>query len=240
MIPIRVFIGFDQREAVAYHVLVQSIIRHSSGPVSFTPVVLHHLRSIFSRPVDPKQSTEFSFSRFLVPYLSGYEGWSIFLDCDMLFLDDIYRLWEQRDERYAVMVVKHDYISNTSTKMFAQSQSQYPKKNWSSLMLFNGPRCRSLTANYVNTASGLELHQFKWLGSDGLVGEIGMEWNYLVGEYPATGEAKNLHYTLGGPYIHGLESCDYADTWFGEYERTVACDGTPVVLRPVDPASAVE
>src|ERR1041384_5075189 len=117
MEPVRVFVGFDTREVVAYHVLVNSIIRHASGPVSFTPVVLSHLQEVFTRPTEPTQATEFSFSRFLVPYLSQYSGWSVFLDCDMLFVEDIYKLWEQRDDRYSVMVVKHDYKPKSDTKM---------------------------------------------------------------------------------------------------------------------------
>jgi hypothetical protein len=229
MEPIQVYIGFDTREVVAYHVLVNSIIRHASGPVSFTPVALAHLGSVFSRSMDPKQATEFSFSRFLVPYLSGYRGWSMFLDCDMLFLDDIYALWEQRDDRYAAMVVKHDYVPKSGTKMFNQVQTRYPKKNWSSLMLFNGPRCHALTPEYVNTASGLELHQFKWLESEAMIGDLAIGWNYLVGEYEFSRDVKNLHFTLGGPYIKGFEGCDYAEVWFEEFERAFSCNGSPTV-----------
>jgi len=219
----RVFIGYDPREAVAFSVLAHSIHVRASEPVSVTPLMLSELAGVFTRERHPLQSTDFAFSRFLTPYLSGYEGWSVFMDCDMLVLDDIASLWRLRDERYAVMVVKHDHQPRESVKFLDQPQTAYPKKNWSSVMLFNNARCRALTPEYVNTASGLELHQFKWLADEGLIGELPRTWNHLVGYYRPTPGASLVHYTLGGPYFDEYRDCEYADEWRQELARMLAC-----------------
>ena len=222
MIPI--YVGYDPREAVAFHVLAHSIHRRASQPVSIAPLMLSQLGQTLTRPRDPLQSTDFSFSRFLTPYLSGFKGWSIFMDCDMLVLDDIAKLWELRDERYAVQVVKHNHVPKESTKFLNQPQSKYAKKNWSSVMLFNNERCRALTPDYVNKATGLELHQFKWLDSDELIGEIPHRWNHLVG-YDAPSEAVSLiHYTIGGPYFSEYTDCEHADKWFTERDDMLQCE----------------
>ncbi|MFM7547791.1 MAG: hypothetical protein ACKO8I_02750, partial [Cyanobacteriota bacterium] len=163
--PIPVFIGYDARERAATNVLIDSLYQHSSAPLAIIPLVtsqLEHVR-LHGRQRDPKQSTAFSFTRFLVPCLMGYEGWAIFLDCDMLCRGDIVELWAQRDDRFAVMCVQHQHIPNESVKFLGEPQTPYPKKNWTSLMLLNTSRCQALTPDYVNTASGLELHRFQWL-----------------------------------------------------------------------------
>ena len=213
---IRIFIGFDPRETVAYHVLSHSIVARASRPVSIAPLALGQLGHVFTRERNSLQSTDFAFTRFLVPYLCDYEGWAIFMDCDMLLLDDIAKLWDLRDERYAVQVVKHDYSPSTKTKFLNQPQTVYEKKNWSSVMLINCAKCKALTPDYVNTASGLELHRFHWLENEGLIGDIPPRWNFLVAEYaPAPPkDISNLHYTLGGPYFADYTTCDYADLWF--------------------------
>jgi len=210
---IRVFIGYDPREAVAYNVLAHSIHVRASVPVSVTPLMLSQLKAVLIRERHPLQSTDFSFSRFLTPYLSGFSGWSVFMDCDMLVLRDIAELWKLRDERYAVMVVKHDHVPKESVKFLGEPQSKYEKKNWSSVMLFNNARCRALGPDYVNRASGLELHQFKWLESDELIGALPDTWNHLVGYNPPRGDAALVHYTLGGPYFPGYADCEYAEAW---------------------------
>lgn len=215
----RVFVGFDSKEVVAYHVLAQSIIEHSSIPVVFSPIVLDHLRGLFTRERNALQSTEFSFSRFLVPYLSGFEGWSLFADCDMLARADIAELWALRDDRYAVMCVKHDYVPKVEQKFLGQVQTKYEKKNWSSVMLFNNAKCRALSPDFVNTATGLQLHQFKWLDGDDNIGELPVTWNYLVNEYDHRPDAKMVHFTDGGPYFDEYRNDDYADEWFAMRER---------------------
>lgn len=215
----RIFIGFDSKEVVAYHVLAQSIIEHATMPVALSPIVLGHLESTFTRERNALQSTEFSFSRFLVPYLSGFEGWSLFMDCDMLMRADIAELWALRDDRYAVMCVQHDYQPKVETKFLGQAQTKYEKKNWSSVLLFNNDKCRSLTPDFVNNASGLELHQFKWLAGDALIGALPAGWNWLVNEYDHDPAAKNVHFTDGGPYFDEYRDDDYAAEWFAMRER---------------------
>ena len=213
---INVFIGYDPREAVAYSVLAYSIQARASQPVSITPLMLAQLKGILTRERHPLQSTDFSFSRFLTPYLSGYEGWSVYADCDMLMLDDIVNLWKLRDERYAVMAVKHNHVPKETVKHLDEPQTKYEKKNWSSLILFNNARCRALTPDYVNKASGLDLHQFKWLGNDDLIGALPDHWNHLVGYNPPRKDAALVHFTLGGPYFDEYRECEYAKEWFAE------------------------
>src|ERR1700693_2486545 len=179
-IVIHVFIGYDSAEEVAFSVLAHSIHARASTPVATAPVMLSQLQEVFRRPHNALQSTQFSFSRFLTPWLAGYEGWALFMDCDMLMLADIVELWKLRDERYAVQVVKHVHVPKEEVKFLGHTQTKYEKKNWSSVMLMNCARCRALTPEYVNTASGLELHQFKWLGTDALIGELPSRWNHLV------------------------------------------------------------
>jgi hypothetical protein len=224
-----VFIGYDSQEIVAYHVLCQSIVDQSSHPVRFTPINLASVKSIFQREVNGIQSTEFSFSRFLTPYLAGYDGWALFMDCDMLVRGDIAELFDLADDRYAVMVCQHDYVpKDDQVKFLGRPQTPYAKKNWSSVMLMNTPRCRTLTPDYVQTASGLELHQFKWVGSEDQIGALPLTWNWLVGEYPFDPDARIAHFTRGGPYIAGYEDSDYAEEWRRTFRHSTAARGGPI------------
>lgn len=221
---IRVFIGFDARETVAWHVLTHSVLARSSQPVAFVPLALNNLGPLMWRERNALQSTDFSFSRFLTPHLSNYEGWSLFMDCDMLMLEDIAKLWALRDDRYAVMCVKHEHVPTETTKFLDKPQTAYGKKNWSSVMLFNNAKCTALTPEYVNTATGLELHQFKWLESDDLIGELPKEWNHLVG-YDRAGTGKsNVHFTIGGPYFNEYTNCEYSREWFTEHSAMLRVD----------------
>ena len=151
---INIYIGYDGREAAAFNVLAHSIHSRASAPVSIAPIMLSQLHGIFRRERHPLQSTDFSFSRFLTPHLSDYTGWSLFMDCDMLMQDDVAKLWALRDERYAVMVIKHEHVPKEERKFLNEPQTKYEKKNWSSVMLFNNARCRALTPEYVNTGVG--------------------------------------------------------------------------------------
>ena len=226
---IRVFIGFDPPETAAFHVLAQSIHARASEPVTIAPLMLSQLKGVMTRERHPLQSTDFSFSRFIVPYLCDYQGWAVFMDCDMLMVDDIAKLWALRDDRYAVQVVKHDHVPSETTKFLGQPQSRYEKKNWSSVMLFNNAKCRTLTPEYVNTATGLQLHRFQWLQSDDLIGEIPHRWNLLVGydKRRPLKDVSNLHYTIGGPYFREYRNTDYAKQWFDERERMLRVDQKP-------------
>jgi lipopolysaccharide biosynthesis glycosyltransferase len=219
---IRVFIGFDRREAVAFSVLSHSLQIRASVPVAIAPVMLSQLGDCYRRERHALQSTEFSFSRFLVPSLSGFEGWSIFMDCDMLARADIAQLWALRDERFAVQVVQHDHQPREQSKFLGQPQTAYGKKNWSSVMLLNNARCRALTPEYVNTATGLELHQFKWLEGDHCIGALPQRWNHLAGYDPPDPDAAIVHYTLGGPWFADYAQCEYAGDWHAERARMLA------------------
>ena len=221
---IRIFIGYDPREAVAFSVLAHSIHIRASQPVAITPLMLSQLNGVFTRKRDPLQSTDFSFTRFLTPHLANYQGWSLFMDCDMIMLQDIAELWRLRDNRYAVMCVKHNHVPKEKQKFLGEKQSKYAKKNWSSVMLFNNAKCQALTPDYVNTASGLELHQFKWLEDEDLIGELPPTWNHLVSVSEPASDRALVHYTIGGPYFPEYRDCEYAAEWFAEREEMMRCD----------------
>jgi len=220
---IRIFIGYDSRVPAISSVLAHSINVRASEPVSIGLLSLKQLAKVFHRERNPLQSTEFSFSRFMVPYLCDYQGFAIFMDNDMLVLDDIAKLWALRDERFAVQCVKHTHVPKEKIKFLGEKQTSYEKKNWSSVMIFNNTKCKALTPEYVNTASGLELHQFKWLGNDQLIGEIPHRWNHLVDYDPPNKDVSLVHYTLGGPYYAATRNCEYAEEWFREREDMLRC-----------------
>jgi hypothetical protein len=217
-----IYIGYDVAERVAYHALSQSLIDHASRPIRIVPIALSALAGLHSRSRVSQQSTDFSFTRFLTPYLSGYTGWSLFMDCDMLVRADIAELFALADERFAVMTAPHDYTPRDHEKFLGNVQLPYPKKNWSSVILFNNARCRALTPDYVNTATGLDLHQFRWLEGDHEIGPLPLDWNWLVGEYPFNPAAKIAHFTRGGPYFAEYADCDHADEWRATYSRAVS------------------
>lgn len=214
----KIFIGFDRREIAAYQVCAYSIIKNATVPVSITPLNIRHIANFKNN--DYKASTEFAFTRFLVPYLSDFEGWSLFMDCDMLVRSDISKLFECADEKHDVQVVKHQYVPQEQDKFLGAEQTLYSKKNWSSVMLFNNEKCKNLSKHYVNTAGGLHLHQFEWASS---VGDLPKSWNYLVGEKiddSIYGDPDIVHYTLGGPYFSDYENCGYAGEWWKYWEES--------------------
>ena len=221
MEPLKVFVGWDSREDIAYQVCKQSILDHASVPVKVIPLKQDDLRKkgIYGRSIDQLASTEFTFTRFLVPYLAGYTGWALFIDCDFVFLDDVKKIFDQADNKYAIMCAQHDYTPKEGTKMDGQVQHVYPRKNWSSMMLIN---CGSytngvLTKDLINneTKTGAYFHRFSWV-PDAEVGELSHEWNWLVGWYkePKDGKPKALHYTEGGPWFKQYENCEYALEWY--------------------------
>jgi hypothetical protein len=224
---ISIYIGYDARESVAFHTLAHSILRRATVPISIAPLVQSQLRRLYHRTRGPTESTEFSLTRFLVPQLSGFSGWSLFMDCDMLCRVDIAELMKEveRQPDKAVLVCKHDYVPKTRRKFLDQVQTRYARKNWSSLMIFNNARCRALSADYVNSASGLDLHRFAWT-DDGLIGGLPLEWNWLVGEYAYNPAAKIVHFTIGGPYFAAYRDCDYAGEWFVECESMRQCESS--------------
>jgi len=221
---IRIFIGYDGVETVAYHTLVQSIIENCSVPVSITPVK-QSLLPMYTRVRDPKQSNEFSFTRFLVPHLCDYEGPALFMDCDMLFRADPKELFDLFDPSKSVQVVKHNYTPKTQVKYLGTIQYPYPRKNWSSVMLFNcgHDHCKRLSPDYINTAEGLALHRFHWTHED-CIGELPVEWNHLVGEYEENPDVKNVHWTLSGPWFNESRGVEFSDEWRAMNDRMRHCD----------------
>lgn len=211
----RIFIGFDPRETVAYHVCAHSILSRASIPVAIIPLNKRNLGSIYRRPVDENASTEFAFSRFLVPYLCGYNGFAMFMDCDMIVRTDIAEILKHHDFASDVSVVKHNYTPKTQFKFLGAKQHAYPCKNWSSVMLFNNARCHALNPDTIAERSGAWLHQFHWTDS---IGELPAEWNHLVGEYDPNPDAKIVHYTLGTPCFNDYADQEFADEWRAERE----------------------
>lgn len=212
---IRIFIGYDDKELVCYHVAVSSIVRNCSAPVSITPLNLKNIPEYTEYHNDSSNSS--SYTRYLVPYLSNYTGWAIYLDCDVLLTTDIKSLWSIRNDQFAIQCVKHNYSTKSSIKFLGSSNKNYKRKNWSSVMLMNcgHPAMSVLTPKLIEESTGEFLHQFKWL-PDNLLGEIPLEWNWLVGEYSNNPEANLLHYTLGAPCFEEYSNCDAADLWRNE------------------------
>jgi glycosyl transferase family 8 len=212
---IRLFIGYDQREAVVYHVCVNSIVRHASQPLAVTPLALKNLGGYVERHRDG--SNQFTYSRFLVPQLMGYAGWALYIDGDMLLRSDIAELWNLRDEAKALLCVHHDYKTRMKEKYLGAKNQDYPRKNWSSVMLWNcaHPANRGLSAEFVQNATGAQLHRFTWLADD-LIGELPKEWNWLPDELGPNARAKLLHWTLGAPCFDEFVNAEMADEWHRE------------------------
>jgi hypothetical protein len=224
---IKVFIGYDPIESVAWHTLVASIYRQSSRPVAIVPINLKNLGGIFNRPRESKQSNEFSFSRFLVPYLCNYEGQGIFFDCDQMLRTDIAEIFTVLNEQpgKAVYVVKHTYEPRNDVKYLNNVQYKYPRKNWSSVVLWNCEHIKNkvVTPEFVNSSEALELHRFTWL-EDNEIGELDVKWNWLVGEYDyPPKDVKNVHWTIGGPYFQEYKNTDFASEWFEERDGMTFC-----------------
>jgi lipopolysaccharide biosynthesis glycosyltransferase len=217
LIPIA--IGYDEREAVAYHTFCQSILEKTSQPVSFIPLVLKALDTYQETHSDG--SNAFIYSRFLTPFLMNYQGWALFADGDMICKDDISNLWKLRDESKALLCVKHDYKTKVQDKYLGNKNQDYPRKNWSSLVLWNckHPSNRVLTPDFVMRQTGAFLHRFTWL-SDDLIGSIPKEWNWLTTEYEDNYNAKLLHYTLGTPCFKDYKNCDMSEEWHSVHKRT--------------------
>ncbi len=227
---IPIFIGYDYRERAATNVLIDSLYQNSSYPLSITPLVTSQLvkQGYHSREREEKQSTDFSFTRFLVPFLMNFEGWAIFMDCDMLCFSDIGELWEERNEKYSLLCVKHNHIPVEKTKFQGEIQSSYPMKNWSSLMLMNCKKCKKLTIDYVNNASGLDLHRFNWLENENEIGAFNSDgWNDLIcSDNNITrnySSSKLIHWTLGGPWFKDQRNmgCEFAREWFSSREKAM-------------------
>lgn len=235
---IRVFSGWDPHEEVGTRVFAHSVARRSKQPVDVRPLIMADLRQrgTYTRPHEYRKgqlwdlisgapmATQFALTRFLVPYLCGYQGWAVFADgADMVCCGDISSLMQLADPQYAVMVIQHEaynFMNGPTTKMGEQVQTVYPRKNWSSLILWNcgHPENRYLTPSIVSSLKGLDLHNFSWLDNS-LIGPLPLSWNYLVGVNDAITPIYMLHWTLGAPFLKGYENAPYADVWWSELGR---------------------
>jgi len=215
MKPIPIFVGYDPREAVAYHTCANSIIRHASCPVAIIPLALNLFKDYTETHTDG--SNQFIYSRFLVPHLMDYTGHAIFIDGDMIVRSDIAELWQWRHKQYDVQVVKHNYETCMTEKYLGAKNENYPRKNWSSVIIWN---CESaankrLTPEFVQQSTGAELHRFTWI-CDEQIGDLPAEWNWLPDEYGPNINADLLHYTLGAPCFHDFATTPMADEWHRE------------------------
>lgn len=220
--PFKVFIGYDTREDIAYQVARHSLLRHTRQEIGIHPIRQAAVRELglYTRPIDATATTEFSLTRFLTPYLAAQtEGWVLFTDCDFLFNTDITGVLEGLDPAKAIYVVQHDYQPAHDIKMDGQKQTRYPRKNWSSFILFNlaHPDVRALTPELVNSASPAFLHRFQWVADDAHIGALDLDWNFLEGEYPRPETTPRVvHFTNGGPWFAEWQSVDFADLWLAE------------------------
>ena len=222
MKPIPIFVGYDPREAIAYHTCVNSIIRNSSRPVAIVPVALNLFTEYSETHTDG--SNHFIYTRFLVPYLMQYDGWAVFIDGDMIVRGDIAELWQLRELNKDVMVVKHNYKTKMTEKYLGSKNEDYPRKNWSSVILWNCANHpnRKLTPEFIQNSTGSYLHRFAWI-DDERIGALPVEWNWLPDEFGPNKDAKLLHYTLGTPSFHEFADTPQSEEWHRERMLTEYC-----------------
>ena len=215
---VKIYIGFDQREAVAYHTFVQSLIENASIPLDITPLAVRNLKGYEEKHED--KSNDFVYSRFLTPFLNDFKGWAIFADGDMICQSDIKELLDLRDDSKALQVVKHDYKTKAYQKYLGNINQDYPRKNWSSVILWNcaHPKHKILTPDFIANQPGKYLHRFSWL-EDSEIGELPKEWNWLATEYPNNEQANIIHYTLGTPCFNDYRNTEMSDIWLKKHNR---------------------
>ena len=215
---VKIYIGFDQRESIAYHAFVQSLIDHASIPLDITPLAVKTLKGYEEKHKD--KSNDFVYSRFLTPFLNDFKGWAIFVDGDMICQTDIKELLDLRDGSKALQVVKHDYKTKANQKYLGNINQDYPRKNWSSVILWNceHPKHKILTPDFIANESGKYLHRFSWL-EDNEIGELSKEWNWLATEYHNNEQANIIHYTLGTPCFKDYRDTAMSDIWLKKYDR---------------------
>jgi len=218
------FIGYDSSEDIAYRICKQSLLNNSSIQIKILSLKLHELvaKKYYNRSIDPLASTEFTYSRFLVPSLMNFGGWAVFCDCDFVFLEDVAKLFQNLSEEKAVYCVQHDYTPKERHKMDGKQQTIYPRKNWSSFIVFNcsHPSNKKLNIDLVNSQTGSYLHQFKWL-KDEEIGSLDERWNWLEGWTSKHNNKKPfaVHYTRGGPWFDEWQDVEFAQEWFNERDK---------------------
>tara|TARA_B100001057_G_scaffold485747_1_gene565884 strand:+ start:711 stop:1409 length:699 start_codon:yes stop_codon:yes gene_type:complete len=221
---INFFIGYDPKEDIAYRVCKFSLLKRSSSNVNVLSLKLDELisKKLYTRTIDPLASTQFTYTRFLVPKLMNYKGWAVFCDCDFIFLADVNDLIKSLDDSKAIYCVKHDYSPKEKHKMDGKIQSVYPRKNWSSFIIFNcsHPSTKKLTVDRVNNETGAYLHQFKWC-KDEEIGSLDERWNWLEGWTSKSNKNKPfaVHYTRGGPWFNQWKGVEFAEDWILERDE---------------------
>jgi len=220
---LKIYIGYDRAEHEAYRVAIKTLADHTDTVPE--PLDSDRLQAtgLLRRAVDKRGqmydmasnapcSTEFAVSRFLVPILCQ-SGWALFTDCDVVFMADPAEMLALADPEKAVMVVKHNHHGE-GLKMGGMVQTDYPRKNWSSVMLFHcdHPANRRLSLQDVNERPGRDLHAFYWL-HDSEIGELPHEWNWLVGVTEEPAYPKIAHFTNGGPWIKEWQAAEHDDLW---------------------------
>lgn len=208
----QLYIGYDKQFEDNIDVQIHSILKNTNTELKITLLKLEELKKILWRKKEKKQTTDSAFTRWLVPYLSDYKGWSLYMDSDMFCRDNIEQVFNLKDESKSAMVVKNNFYYDQKIKFNDKIQLNYIRKNWSSFILFNNSKCKVLDLEYINATKGLELHQFKWL-NDEQIGELPKEWNYLVEVEQSKIEAKNVHWTLGGPWFKSKQDVEYSEEW---------------------------
>ena len=230
-----IYIGYDEREPEAWEVCAYTLKKYASGAVNIQPLNLDKLEAqglmtrewskkdgqMYDKISKAPMATKFAISRFLVPIIHQ-TGWAVFMDCDMIFQNDIYEIEKYLDDNYPVMCVHHDHQPTESVKMDNQIQTSYPKKNWSSVMAFNcdHPANNNLTLRAVNKHAGRDLHGFCWLHDDE-IGELPREFNWLVNVQEKPENPVICHYTLGGPWFPDWDAQPYDDLWINEQSEWI-------------------
>ena len=218
------FIGYDSKEDIAYRVCKYSIQKRASKKLKIFSLKLDELiaKKLYFRDVDPLASTQFTYSRFLVPHIMKFDGWALFCDCDFIFFEDILNLIKNLDESKALYCVQHDYTPKEKHKMDGQKQTIYPRKNWSSFILYNCSHSsnKKLTPELVNSETGSFLHQFKWLKDDE-IGSLDERWNWLEGwtSNHNSNSPYAVHYTRGGPWFSEWQDVEFAKEWLLERDE---------------------
>jgi len=230
----KIFVGYDSREDIAWQVARFSLQRHARTDLAIIPLRQNVLRELglYTRPYDPLSSTEFSLTRFLTPFLAACDDWVMFCDCDFLFTQDVNRVFEGLDSGKALYCVQHEYTPVNQVKMDGKQQTVYPRKNWSSFMLFNcaHPDVKALTPEVVNTVSPAYLHRFEWVKDPDGIGALPLGWNFLEGEYPRPDTPPQaVHYTNGGPWFENWQDVDFGDLWLAERDLFLAAAASEAV-----------
>ena len=220
---IPIFIGYDPREAIVFHVCSNSIIRQSTSPVQIIPLALNLFKDYEETHKDG--SNAFIYSRFLVPYLMNFKGHAIYIDGDMILRDDISKLWDLRNPFFDVQVIQHNYKTRMPVKYLGSKNEDYPRKNWSSVIIWNcnSQVNRTLTPEYIMNSKGSHLHRFEWIDNE-RIGGLPIEWNWLPDELGENENAKLLHYTLGAPCFNEFKNTEMNSYWHIENYLTNYCE----------------